>query len=355
MTLTARILVGHERRGRIPFPDPGIAIDPRILDLAATQLVNNDRSVSAAYVYPAIGFDHETVAKHWIAFEEEKKRQAALEEEKKREADLAETGKEDEGAEAGEGEEDEDEEDAPTPGLLKKQQRFYPKGVGLELIVALLLSCLGNPERALCPCRVYRRGRRRGVPYGHAPKDNPDVRADYDGVTVLAEVTMQETLGGRLRFKTVKEQWASAVRHVDKALREKGRKRVYCLMVSKADLRDGRMRRRFLEAPTELDEKHRHRAKFLVFGIRELTHIGYRLHKLYCRGRTDVHPLTGADLAAILDRLHAQTMAKLAEKGPFTDGVWAGLTFAKLLEEHAARGEIADLLEREPEEQEDAP
>ena len=45
MTLTARILVGENCRGRLPFPDPGIAVGPRILDLAATQLVNNDRSV----------------------------------------------------------------------------------------------------------------------------------------------------------------------------------------------------------------------------------------------------------------------------------------------------------------------
>ena len=355
MTLTARILVGHGRRGRIPFPGPGIAVDPRMLDLAATQLVNNDTSVNAVWVYRAIGFDHETAEKYWIAFEEEKQRKAALEEEEKRKAALAKDG-EDAGGEADRGEEEK--KDAPAPGLLKKQQRFYPKAVGLELIVSLLLSCLGDPERALCPCRVHRTGRLRGVPYGHAPEGNPDVRADYEGFTVLAEVTMQETLGGKLRRKTVKEQWDSAVRHVGKALKERGQKRVYCLMVSKADLTDGRMRVRLLKAPTELDEKHRDRAKFLVFGIRELTHIGYRLHKLYCRGRTGVRPLTGADLAMILDQLHARTMAVFNKSGSFKAG-WAGLTFARLLEDHAGveaeDGESADLLELEPEDGQEAP
>ncbi len=345
MTLTARILVGPGPRGRIPYPDPGTVVDPRILDLAANQLVNNDARVSAAWVYPAIGFDHETAKKHWVAFEEEENRKAAIAEEEKRKAALARDG-EDGGAvgdKAGEGE-----KGAPAPGLLKKAQRFYPKGVGLELIVALLLSCLGGPERAICPCRVHRRGRRRGVPYGHTPEGRPDVRADYKGFTVLAEVTMQETLGGKLRHKTIKEQWDSANRHVEKALRERSRKRVYCFMVSKADLTDGRMRLRLLEAPGRLDARLRDRAKFLVFGIRELTHIGSRLHKLYCRGRTDVNALTGADLAAILDRLHARTMAVFNESGDFKAG-WAGLTFAKLLEQHAGGKQVADLLESEPE------
>ena len=345
MTLTARIQVGHERRGRIRFPAPGTVVDPRILDLAATQLVNNDTSVSAAWVYPAIGFDHETAEKHWIAFEEEKRHQEALEAEQKRKEALAARG-EDGGVD--DGKEGEEEKDAPGPGLLKKQQRilFYPKGVGLELIVALLLSCLGDPKTAICPCRVHRRGRQRGVPYGHSPPGNPDVRADYEGFTVLGEVTMQEGPGGRLRRETVKKQWDSAVLHVDKALKERGQKRVYCLMVSKADLTDGRMRVRLLNAPAELDEKRRDRAKFLVFGIRELMHIGSRLHKLYCRGRGN--PLTGEDLAVILDRLHAQTMAVFNVSGSFKEG-WAGLTFAKLLEQHAGGQEIADLLEREPE------
>ncbi len=353
MTLTARILVGDRSRGRIPFPDPEIAVDPRMLDLAATQLFNNHDTVSAAWVYPAIGFDSATAEKYWAAFDEEERRKAALEEEEKRRAALAEDGK----GERGEGEREagrDEGRDAPGPGLLKKQQRFYPKGVGLELIVALLLSCLGDPERAICPCRVQRRGRLRGIPYGHTPRDNPDVRADYEGFTVLAEVTMQEGVGGALRLKTVREQWDSARRHVNKALKEKGRKRVYCLMVSKADMADGRMRVRFLGAPGELDESRRERAKFLVFGIRELTHVGYRLHKLYCRGRTDMRPLTGADLAAILDRLHAQTMAMFTESKPFTRG-WAGLRFAKLLEAHARGEQIDDLLEGGPEEPQDDP
>ena len=59
------------------------------------------------------------------------------------------------------------------------------------------------------------------------------------------------------------------------------------------------------------------------------------------------HPLTGADLAVMLDRLHAQTIKVFAESGSFNAGR-AGLTFANLLEQHASGPEIADLLEWEP-------
>ena len=140
---------------------------------------------------------------------------------------------------------------------------------------------------------------------------------------------------------------------MEKALKERGRKRVYCLMVSKADLTDGRMRRQLEKALGKLDAKIRGRAKFLVFGIREMGQIGYRLHKLYCQGCTDVRPLTGKDLALILDRLHAQTMAMFAKSKPFTKG-WVRLKFAKLLEDHATGKEIDDMLENKPEDRQAA-
>ena len=90
--------------------------------------------MSARYVYPAIGFDNGTAAKYWAAHSEERHR-------------------------AGD-------EDVLKPGMMRKHLRYFVKGLGLELIVGLLLSCLGDPKTALCPCRVHRKGRLRGIPYG---------------------------------------------------------------------------------------------------------------------------------------------------------------------------------------------
>lgn len=47
--------------------------------------------------------------------------------------------------------------------------------------------------------------------------------------------------------------------------------------------------------------------------------------------------------AALLDRLHAETMECIAQGRDFGEG-WAGLEFAKLLEEHATGGSNEDLL-----------
>ena len=60
-------------------------------------------------------------------------------------------------------------------------------------------------------------------------------------------------------------------------------------------------------------------------------------------GRTDVRPLTHAAFAELLDRLHAETMECIAQGRNFGEG-WAGLEFAKLLEQHATGGSNDDLL-----------
>ena len=57
MTLTARIEVGEDIADRAPFPGPDRTVAPRVLDLAATYLLNEDYGVNARYVYPSIGFD----------------------------------------------------------------------------------------------------------------------------------------------------------------------------------------------------------------------------------------------------------------------------------------------------------
>ena len=329
MTLTARIEVGEEIAERGPFPGPDRTIAPRVLDLAATYLLNEDYGVNARYVYPSIGFDGKTA----LALE-------AMDREEKRRAE----GKE-----------------VPRPSKLRAEIRPLVKGLGLELIVGLLLSCLAHPKTAFCPCYVHE-DEETGmpVPYGHAPSGNPDARADYDGFSVIAEVTSQKEQAPKrgLRDGAIEEQWNSASTHAKAALLEEdGPGRVYCLMVSRSDLTDARMRRKLEEAPAKLAGTPRDPenpegprmgdraddARFLVFSIKDMGFVGRKLHEFYCLGRTDVQPLTHAALAELLDRLHAETLECIAQGKAFGEG-WAGLEFAKLLQEHATGGSNDDLL-----------
>lgn len=264
MTLTARIEVGEEAAERAPFPGPDKAIEPRVLDLAATYLMNEDYGVNARYVYPSIGFD----GKAALALE-------AMDREEKRRA---------EGREV------------PAPARLRVEIRPLVKGLGLELIVAMLLSCLGGPKSAFCACCVYE-DEETGVPvpYGHVRSGDPDARADYDGFAVIAEVTAQKEQAPKrgLRDSAIEEQWNSANTHTRNALLEQDAPgRVYCLMVSRSDLKDVRMRRKLEAAPDTLAETLIDRddpegprvgdragdAKFLVFGIKDMGFVGRKLH-----------------------------------------------------------------------------
>ena len=76
--------------------------------------------------------------------------------------------------------------------------------------------------------------------------------------------------------------------------------------------------------------------------IRETGHAGYRLHKLHCRGRPR-KALTGQDVDTILSNLHGRTMSPTRD-GLKIPSAWAGLEFAKLLEEHDRRTLAGDLL-----------
>ena len=319
MTLTARIEVGEDQAERAPFPRPDMVVAPRVLDLAATYLLNEDQGVNGRYVYPSIGFDSVAAV------------------------DL----------EAAEWAESRLKRGKPVPPLstLQKEIRPLVKGLGLELIVAMLLSCLGKPKTAFCPCCAHL-DRATGVPlpYGHAPSENPDARADYDGFSVIAEATSQREPrpGKGLREDTIVEQWNSAKAHTKAALLEEdGPGRVYCIMVSRSDLRDARMCRKLLEAPARLAKDpedpedpdigaRADDAKFLVFGIKDMGFVGRKLHDLYCLDRTDVLRLTDRAVAGLLDDLHALTLARIAESRKFPQG-WAGLTFAELLEARVGR------------------
>ena len=196
----------------------------------------------------------------------------------------------------------------------------------------MLLSCLGRPKAAYCPCSVHI-DRETGVtlPYGHSPAGNPDARADHDGFTVIAEATSQQERapGKGLRDDTIERQWNSAKAHTKAALLEEDAPaRVYCIMVSRGDLRDARVRRKLLEAPAKLAKDpddpddpdigaRADDAKFLVFGIKDMGFVGRKLHELYCLDRTGVRRLTDRALASLLDDLHARTLAWMAEGKTF--------------------------------------
>ena len=328
MTLTARIEIGEDMAKRAPFP-PDRTVAPRVLDLAATYLLNEDYGVNVRYVYPSIGFD----GKGALALE-------AMDREERHRA---------EGREV------------PEASKLRAEIRPLVKGLGLELIVGMLLSCLAGPKTAFCPCHVHE-DRETGalLPYGHARSGKPDARADYDGFSVIAEVTSQKEQAPKrgLRDGTIEAQWNGANTHVKTALLEEDAPaRVYCLMVSRGDLTDVRMRRKLIEAPAKLADTPRDPenpdgpkvgdraddARFLVLSVKDMGFVGRKLHQFYCLGRTGVHALSHAALAALLDRLHAETMECIAQGRDFPEG-WAGLVFAKLLKEHATGGSNDDLL-----------
>ena len=329
MTLTARIEVGEDIADRAPFPGPDRTVAPRVLDLAATYLLNEDYSVNARYVYPSIGFD----GKAALALE-------AMDREEKRRADGREV---------------------PPPSKLRAEIRPLVKGLGLELIAAMVLSCLAKPKTAYCPCCVHRDEETGApVPYGHVLAGQPDARADYDGFSVIAEVTAQKEQAPKrgLREHAIEEQWKSANTHARAALLEEdGPRRVWCLMVSRSDLTDARMRRKLEVAPATLAGTARDPnnpegpkvgdraddARFLVLSIKDMGFVARKLHQFYCLGHTGVHRLTHAALAELLDRLHAETLECIAQGKAFGEG-WAGMEFAKLLEEHATGGSNDDLL-----------
>ncbi len=319
MTLKARIEVGHLAADRLEFPAPDVDIEPRALDIAATQINNNHDSVTRTWIYPAIGFDHRTAENHAKAVAEAN-------------------------GDAG----------VPEPEEGSKYYRYLFKGLGLELIVSLLLSCLGAPKTALCPCRAHRDENGSVLPYGPAPPGNPDVRIDYEDFTVLAEVTTIRDMDE----DNVRAQCKSAVRHTRMALLKRGgARRVYCIMVCRLDLHDrgGLMRRHLAAAQTKLDWKRPGLAKFIALSIRETGHAGYRLHKLHCMGRANKGgALTGQDVDTILANLHGRTMTAI-RGGPDLPPAWAGLELAELLEEHAKGALIDDLLKPDPEDGDSGP
>ena len=85
--------------------------------------------------------------------------------------------------------------------------------------------------------------------------------------------------------------------------------------------------------------------KYLVFDIEDIAAIAHKLDELYCQRRGKIQALTGDVPGALLDRLHARTMARLASGEGFHGG-WAGAAFVEMLVDYAVRKKpIGDLLE----------
>ena len=299
MTLTAHIRVGEDVR--FDYPGPGVVIEPASLSRAATYLLDEDLRANEKVAYPLIGYDARAARAH-MAAEAEKDGKS------------------------------EDEE-------LKADFRIAVRAISLELIAALLLSCLDTPAVARCPCRVLMDGEK-PIPYGNAPAGNPDARANYGEFAILAEVTTN--LG--LPQTEVDRQWDSAANHVKAVF---GFPRIYCLMVSHygLDKRAKGMAAKLAEAQERREELKREAqgngdpeppdAKFLVFDIEDMAEIADMLDDLYCLDdREGVQPLTEDILGRLLDKLHAQTMDWIDGEEAFPRG-WAGETFTEMLYEWA--------------------
>ena len=318
MTLTAHIRVGEDVR--IDYPGPGVVIEPASLSKAATYLLDEDLRANEKVAYPLIGYDGRAARAHMAAVAEKKAR-----EEKDGESEDGES---------------EDEE-------VKADFRIAVRSISLELIAALLLSCLDTPALARCPCRVLMDGET-PIPYSNAPQGSPDARAHYGEFAILAEVTTN--LG--LPQTEVDRQWESAANHV-KAVA--GFPRVYCLMVSHygLDKQAKGMAAKLAEAQETREALKRQAlnngdpeppdAKFLVFDIEDMAEIADMLDDIYCLDREKVQPLTEDILGRLLDKLHAQTMDWIEGEERFPPG-WAGETFTKMLYEWAVEKRPIDEL-----------
>ena len=121
--------------------------------------------------------------------------------------------------------------------------------------------------------------------------------------------------------------------------------RIYCLMVSRLGLDDGRkwQAARLAEARDKLEKRQAPAAevRFLVFDIEDMAEIAHKLHELYCEDGADNKVLTADGLGLLLDELYAQAMEWLAGEDAFPPH-WAGNTFIEMLRKYAAGKPIGD-------------
>ena len=318
MTGPVRIQVGDSKsQPMVPFPPPGHDFGPRRIANAASYILTDDYGVNVSRIYRLIGFDAAALARY-------------LRLKKKEEALIA---------------------DGRLPLLSKVQKSLRPvvRAVGLELTTGLFLACLDSPAETACPCGVYIDDDGRPVPMAPAGQGLADARADYEGFTIIAEAT----IGKKTGRGPLQRQYNGAFNHIGAVLAERNRRRGYCLMVSRAKLRDEQVPALIVEEQDKLDRNHGPgNVRLLPLGIEEMAHVADQLDRLYWSGE-EARTLTAADLGDILDTLHDGMMARISSGEPFPDH-WAARQFERLLRAHARGRPMKTLFDR-PAEQPEQP
>ena len=311
MTRQARIRVGDPRvQDTVLFP-PGDGFGPRRIAAVAQAVLEDDFLVNVERIYPLLGFDAAAAMR--------------LSRARQKERALREAGR--------------------LPPLSELHRSLQPRirAIGLELVTGLFLDCLDSPTETTCACAVYMDGDR-PIPVAPAGKGKPDARANYPDFTIVAEATIGKKTGP----EPLQRQYTSAIAHIGDILTGRVRPRGYCLMVSRAKLRDEQVPVLIVETQEELDRNHGPgNVRVLAFGIDEMAHIAEQLDRLYPDGK-DVRPPTAEDLADILDTLHGETMEWISSGEPFPDQ-WAAKQFEKLLRKHASGRPVKTLFDQPPE------
>ena len=310
MRRPARIKVGDPKlQSLVPFPPPDFDVGPRRISSAASYILKDDFWVNLRRIYGLIGFDAVTLAKY-LRFT-------------KKEKALAETGR------------------IPTLTEVQGSLRSVVRAVGLELTTGLFLDCLDSPAETTCACGVYIDDEGRPVPAAPAGQGLADARADYEGFTIVAEATIGKNTGrGPLQ-----RQYNSAVDHIAAALEERNGRRGYCLMVSRAKLRDELVRALIVETQEKLERNHGPgNVRILAFGIDEMAHIADQLDRLYGSDK-DARSLTAEDLGDILDTLHDGMMEWISSGETFPEN-WAAKQFEELLKRHASGKPVKTLFDQ---------
>lgn len=219
-------------------------------------------------------------------------------------------------------------EDNRLPPLsgVKKSLRPIVRAVGLELTAGLFLDCLDSPAETTCPCGMYIDDEGRPVPIAPAGQGLADARADYEGLSIIAEAT----IGKKAGREPLQRQYNGAVSHNDTILAERNARCGYCLMASRTTLRDEHGRALIVAEQAKLNRNHGPGiARLLPFGMDEMAHVADQLDRLYWSDE-EVRRLTAEDLGDILDTLHDRMMAWISSGEPFPDH-WAARQFDKLL------------------------
>ena len=109
-----------------------------------------------------------------------------------------------------------------------KRFRIANKALAMELLVAVILTCIDSPNEVRCWCSVSKRGR----PKSFAPSGHEDIRVTHSDFTVLVEVSAKKNPGEGFFRKQLKQ----ALAHSDSLLELGTSGIVYALVVNKCSV-----------------------------------------------------------------------------------------------------------------------